>query len=172
MILREIIIQFKFVHLRRELRETIRFEVADERLTKAKKSFGEYIGALHSCNVSREYFEPLLKCVLMLSAPAKLKPKTPETEDWRDLQGHIREMSNRYADEIGENAYAVFNAITEFASHPPTNRCLHRDRHSLQRLAGAWLNSFSQQCRQSNFNLADYVSGLAKDLGKRPELTP
>jgi hypothetical protein len=171
MILREIIIQFKYVHLRRDLGETIRFEVADERLTKAKKSFGEYLGALHSCHVAREYFEPLIKGVLVISSPASLKPNTRESEDWKALQVHIREMSNRYASEVGENAYAVFNAITEFASHPPTNRCLHRDRHSLQQLAGAWLNTFSQQCRQSNFIIAEYVSELTKDLEKRVQPT-
>jgi hypothetical protein len=25
---------------------------------------------------------------------------------------------------LGDNAYAAFNAITEFASHPPVNRCV------------------------------------------------
>jgi len=53
--------------------------------------------------------------------------------------------------DLGDNAYAAFNALTDFASHPPENRCLHRDRHSMQRLAGEWLAKFSQECRQSSF---------------------
>jgi len=40
---------------------------------------------------------------------------------------------------LGENAYAVLNVITEFASHPPANRHVHRERNSLQQLAGTWL---------------------------------
>jgi hypothetical protein len=63
------------------------------------------------------------------------------------------------------NAYAVFNAVTEFASHRPANRHVHRDRHSLQRLAGAWLNSFSQECRQPGFVLREYLKKLAKEDG-------
>jgi hypothetical protein len=69
----------------------------------------------------------------------------------------LSELSDRYAREVGENAYAVFNAITEFASHPPANRCVHRERNSFQRLAGSWLNNFSTQCRQSGFTIANYL---------------
>ena len=51
----------------------------------------------------------------------------------------------RHATDLGENAYAAFKAVTEFASHPPENRCVHRDRHSLQCLAGSWLTSFTTE---------------------------
>ena len=53
------------------------------------------------------------------------------------LTDHLGDMEARYSGKLGENGYAAFNAITEFASHPPANRCIHRDRHSLQRLAGS-----------------------------------
>jgi hypothetical protein len=63
------------------------------------------------------------------------------------------------------NAYALFNAVTEFASHPPTNRHIHRDRHSLQRLVGVWMNSFSRECRQPGFALREYLKKLANEDG-------
>jgi hypothetical protein len=76
------------------------------------------------------------------------------------LGSHLEESCNRYAAELGESAYAVLNAATEFASHPPDNRHIHRDRHSLQRLAGTWLTTFSQQCRQSDFALDRYLAEM------------
>ena len=68
----------------------------------------------------------------------------------------------RYATDLGENAYAAFKAVTEFASHPPENRCVHRDRHSLQCLAGSWLTSFTTESRKPGFRLDDYLIELAK----------
>ena len=65
------------------------------------------------------------------------------------------------ARELGENAYAVLNVITEFASSPPSNRFVQRERHSLQRLAGSWLSAFAQRCRQPAFDLAAYLAELA-----------
>jgi len=63
----------------------------------------------------------------------------------------------------GENAYAVFNAITDFASHPPENRCVHRERHSFQRLAGSWLVDFSRICTNPGFDLKKYIEMGAKN---------
>ena len=85
---------------------------------------------------------------------------TKEAGEWDSLREHIGELCDRYAKELGENAYAVFNAITEFASHPPTNHYVRRERHSLQRMAGAWLHSFSEQCRRPDFHLASYIGEL------------
>ena len=61
------------------------------------------------------------------------------------LSTHVRASCERYAAKLGENAYAVFNAITDFSSHPPANRSVCRERHSLQRLAGSWRSDFSRE---------------------------
>ena len=71
-------------------------------------------------------------------------------------------MTERYTGDLGENAYAAFNIITEFASHPPVNRCVHRDRHSFQRLAGTWLSTFGEECRKPGFSVAKYLEEQAK----------
>ena len=88
---------------------------------------------------------------------------TREAADWQALSAHLADMNTRYAGQLGENAYAAFNAITEFASHPPENHCVHRDRHSLQRLAGSWLTSFNDACRKPGFSIASHLEQLAKD---------
>jgi hypothetical protein len=91
-----------------------------------------------------------------------MKPNTREADEWAILAAHISELCVRYRRESGENAYAVFNAVTEFASHPPANCHVHRERHSLQRLAGAWLTDFVQRCHQPGFSVTSYLEELMK----------
>jgi hypothetical protein len=155
------IIRFTFSHQRRDLGSGIRFDVAHDRLEKLQARLGEYFAAVHTCSVPRVAFEPMLRGVLLLHRPATLKPNTREADDWEALQQHLRELSDRYALELGESAYGVLNAITDFASNPPANRHVHRDRHSLQRLAGTWLSEFSQTCQQPDFSLTRYLDHVA-----------
>jgi hypothetical protein len=59
--------------------------------------------------------------------------------------------------------------VTDFASHPPANRHVHRDGHSLQRRAGDWLSDFRKKCRKPDFDLAKYFDGLQ---APKPEPMP
>jgi len=165
MILPESIIRFKFTHLQKDIGETISFKVDHERFSKFKASFSEYLGVLRECTVTRSEFKPLFCGVLLIRKPKNMELETPIAKDWGVLSQHLGELCGRYMEELGENAYAVFNAITEFASHPPENRCVHRDRHSFQRLAGDWVNKFNHECRQHDFTLSNYLAKLAKHNG-------
>jgi len=167
LIIPDSIIRFKFPHLRRDIGETIQFEVAQERLAKFKASFGDYLGALHTCAVSRPQFEQLLFAVLALPQPEGLEPDSRDARDWETLNKHVSGLCDQYAGELGQTAYAVFNAITDFASHPLTNRFVCRERHNLQRRAGVWLSTFVRQCRESDFSLARYLEeGKAGELSQ------
>lgn len=69
----------------------------------------------------------------------------------------------KYAEEMGANAYALFNAVTDFASRPAVLRDFRRSQHSMQTQAGRWLREFDgllQKDPKPNFTeyLADYRS--------------
>jgi hypothetical protein len=68
---------------------------------------------------------------------------------------------------LGENAYSAFNAIADFASYLPENRCVYRSRHSYQQRAGVWLSAFHEESRQKDFSLSDYLVKLAGGEEKR-----
>jgi len=171
MILPESVIRFRFTHARSEIGETIQFEIAHEKLAKFKASLGEYLSVLRDCIVSRDRFEPLVFAVLSLRKPKHAKPGSREGDDWDTLGRHLRAMCERYARELGENAYAALNVITEFASQPPENRCIYRERHSFQRRAGAWLNDFSRVCREPGFDLGKYIDKASNGNGSEPVAT-
>jgi hypothetical protein len=163
LILPKSIIRFKFSHLQRDIGKEINFEVAHESISKLRASFSEYLGVLRDCMVTRSEFEPLFCGALLIRKPKDMKPDGPIAKDWGFLSQHMGALCSRYRDDLGENAYAVFNAITDFASHPLKNRCVYRDRHSFQRLAGVWMSRFTQECRQPGFAISDYLAKLTKD---------
>lgn len=153
------IVQFKFAH-QRNLAMGIRFEVARERLAKLQTKMSEQFASLKKCRVPRTAFEPMVRTALMIRPLKSTRPETREADEWASLNAHIHELCNRYAFELGESGYAVLNAITDFASHPPQNRHLHRDRHGLQRLAGTWLTTFAHECAQPGFAIDNNVGKL------------
>jgi hypothetical protein len=161
LILPDTIIRFKFSHMRRDIKETMSFDISHERLAKLKTSFGSYLDALRACPVRSDQFAAFARVVLSIRVPEKLEPKSRELAEWESLTAHITALCDRYVRDLGENAYAVLNVVTEFASHPPANRYVQRERNSLQRLAGTWLSSFAQRCRQPGFDLTAYLVELA-----------
>ena len=157
------IIRFSFTHRQREIGETVQFRIAQDRLVKFKTTFTDSLANLRKCAVPRVQFEPVVRAVLSLRPPEPMQPGGPLEGDWQALNSQIAEMSDRYSSELGETAYGVFNVVTELASRPPANRCLHRDRNSLQRLAGSWLTSFNDAYRGPSFSLSNHLEELEKE---------
>ena len=159
LILPETVITFRFAHVRSEIGENIEFHIDQKKLSILKTSLRQFHETLRSCEVPRAAFASFVCGVLCLKKPSE--PNERDVIVWDELSAHIDEINRRYANELGENAYAVFNVITEFASSPPANRLIHRDRHSMQRMTGSWLNAFTRECGEPNFHLEKYLEKLA-----------
>lgn len=176
LILPETIIRFKFSHSRQDIGQTLKFLVERDRLSQFKNAFTQSMAALRACAVDRSQFERLVCAVLQLHPPKPAKGNSllsvagEDCEasnqvhpEWQVFQKHLAEMNNRYANELGNNAYAAFNVVTEFASRPPVNRCVHRDRHGMQRLAGTWLAGFNAACSKPGFSINSHLQQMEKD---------
>jgi len=156
------IISFSFIHSRREIGKSVDFKVNQEQLKQFKSSFSEYIKTFRDCFVPQNLFKPLVQDALRIIRPAKADKSEKADEAWKILSDYIDGLCRRYADELGENAYAVFNAVTDFASHPPSNSSIHRDRNSLQKRAGEWINKFHLSCKERKFQYDRYFSSPAR----------
>lgn len=167
LILPESIIRFKYSHLRRNIGKEINFDVEHKRLKKLRASFLDYLGVLRDFAVSTHEFEPLFYGVLKINEPKNRGQSASVANDWESLSKHISALCSAYKEDLGENAYAVFNAITEFASHPPQNLCVHRERHSFQKLAGEWISGFSRECRKPGFSISEYVERFTESKEKQ-----
>ena len=142
----------------------IQFDVARERLAQLQAKLSNQFAALKECKVPRTAFAPMVRAILMIRPLKSTRPGTREAEDWTRLDSHIHGLCSRYASELGETAYAVLNTVTDFASRPPDNRHLRRDRHGLQRLAGTWLTTFGYECRQPDFAIGAYLAKMDDSL--------
>ena len=76
------------------------------------------------------------------------------------LDADLVARRDRYFGELGANAYAAFNLVTDFASHPPESHRMRRDRPSLERMAGAWLRGFRTAAKRPGFTVAKHIEEL------------
>ena len=167
LILPQTVISFRFTHSRRDIGERIEFNIAHEKLVTLKASLGGYVEALHACNVPADQFGPFVKAVLQIT---ELRPKASlrEIEQRQELESHLLELHERYVDELGWNAYAVFNVVTEFATRPIATHWTRRECHSYQRLVGQWTADFYHQAKQPGFTLTGHLKSLANAAPERP----
>ena len=132
----------------------------DERLSiKLRENFTNFVQALRNCDVPRQFFKPILRAALRLDEPTFYKRSTVAA--WAGIDACLDDVSYRYSRALGDNGYGLLNAMTDFASNPPQNQVVRRDRHSFQALAGNWLSGFSKECKKGSFDAERYVSGLS-----------
>ena len=163
LILRTSSISFKMSHQQREIREAVRFEIAHEKLTKQRQDFQAFLGRLKDCSMTAGVMASLASEVLGFRAPAADVPATDARHvAWDALQDHVSAFSRRYEQELGPNAYAALNVVTELASRPPDNPLVRRDRHALQRRAGEWISDFSSKCAVQEFEVGQYLASLRR----------
>jgi hypothetical protein len=93
-----------------------------------------------------------LKTVLHLPDP---KPDDRPSRK-EGLNALVLDFSTRlegYRKELGSNAYAVFNTITDIAARPPKNPYFQKDRDTIEKRSGRWLKELAQQSQTTGFNL-------------------
>jgi hypothetical protein len=148
-------------HQRREIREAVRFEIAHDRLAAQKQAFQAFLGRLQACPVPSTAIAGFASDVLGFHAPHAALPTTDSRwAAWATLQQLVAAASRRYEQDLGANAYAVLNVVTELASRPPENALVRRDRHALQRRAGEWASDFASKCVAERFDLRAYLESI------------
>lgn len=157
LILPQAVIRFRFNHLKSEIGAQIDFDVSSGAFLKMRQSFLESLDVLTGCQVAEEDFELLARSALGIRPPFNVEKSPRVQEDWQELSYCFSALCDRYYRDLGGNAYAVLNAVTDFASHPPDNRLLRRDCHSLQKMAGSWASEFSRRCVLPEFTVSDYL---------------
>lgn len=162
-------VRFKFSHVKQELDTRISFSQHNVKMQALFDRFADYARKLRNYRILKD------DCFRLILALFKIKHESDidfgnKKEDYWEYQGLLHVMTERlekYIKETGENAYSLFNTITDLASRPvERNRYFRRDMNSLQRLAGNWMNSFQHEIKQPDFDIADYVHVLENDRDK------
>jgi hypothetical protein len=89
-------------------------------------------------------------------------PKSWERTEQEKLDADLETRLSSYFHELGENAYAAFNTMTDIASRPPQSPRFRRDRATLERRAGAWLRNFREAVSRPGFSIGSHLNHLSE----------
>lgn len=163
-IITDTLVSFRFVHSKASLATTPEFTVDHPRLTAWLDGFDANLETLRGQSMAPAVILELVLGVLRLRPPNS--PDAPDhlVGEWEAIQKHLQKLVARYVTEVGENAYAAFNVMTDFATRPKGHGSYAREIHTLQRRVGAWLPDFCARSRLPGFRMEEYV----KDFGSAP----
>ena len=135
------------------------------------KQFGETVAEVRAVKVTSEEGAEIARRVIGWPVlPDKATPR--QRAEQHLLDADLLTRRNQYFRELGENAYAAFNVMTDLASHPPKNSRFRRDRPSLERRAGAWLRGFRKDSHRPDFSIAGHIAEMAGDQTLSPRTGP
>ena len=152
-------IKITVAHDVKEMEVSIAAKINEAKFRKIHEEFRSLVVPLRSAQVQRSRFPPVMQSVLQIRRPGRMPPKRERA--WQCLEAKLDHVASKYVEEFGPTAYALMNAITDVATHPPTKtggyNFIRRERDTLQRLAGVWLVSFSRIVNQER-SLAKYLA--------------
>lgn len=157
-------ITIRVAHDVKEMERSIEAKINEAKFRKVFNDFRGVLAGLQRVQVHQDRFRPLMLSVLQIRKPA-LMPVHRERA-WECFEGHLDRVATRYVNEMGSTGYALVNAITDVASHPPMRvggyNFIRRERDGLQRLVGIWLVEFSRIARQPN-SLEGYLANPIRE---------
>lgn len=137
--------------------------VKHDRVQKMQRQFTDAFDTLRLYIIDRQCGKELTKAALAIRMPQIAREHESRDfnafqRDWFRLDGYIESLYTKYADKLGDNAYAVVQAATKLVSHLIENLRLRNDKHSLQWLAGEWPIEFKKECVKEAFDITGYLA--------------
>lgn len=155
----------KVAHDTRDIAAEIERKIRRANFERVAGRFQALLSTLWGTPVPRQLFWPIIQ--LALKFPRPQKASDARWPSWADLRAASLRVSDRYADEFGDTAYALMNTLSDLATRPPQgNPFIRRGRDRLQRLASAWLREFGIRAAGEGFEVGDY---LGRQLGADAE---
>lgn len=183
-------ISVSFTHDTKDIEKRIEREIDEAKFRQVQGDFRAFLAPLVEIPIPRDRFWPVIQSVLVIRKPKKMP--VDRCLAWKALEQQIRQTAFNYADELGDTAYALMNAITDVATRPPGPVCGHcldrhephtreheglpndpwrrpyrfirRERHTLQRLAAMWVAEFGRSLRQRDFDLHAYLKKPSRSV--------
>ena len=157
-------IAINVAHDVKEMEQAIEAKINEAKFRKVLDDFRAALEQLRSAQVPKGRFRSVMLSVLQIRKPARM-PENRESA-WKCLEEHLDWVASRYISEMGQTGFALVNAITDVASHPPTKvggyKFIRRERDGLQRLAGIWLTDFGRIAQKPR-SLEEYLANPSRE---------
>ncbi len=132
------------------------------------QSFGEKLSRLNRIAIPEEMVLPTF--VKVFDIPdVDDESITPASRLRYLLQAEsVKKAGESYYDELGDNAYAMMNVLTDFASFP-VGRISPTHVHGYQSKVGEWINSLLEASGKDGFKLEDFIGEEAFTYAEKIE---
>lgn len=148
-------------HTRRAIKK-LEVKVATARFERVGERFANLLKGIRKIRIDKE--ASLEAARLLLRWPESRHSETPwRQEEVRQLNDDLARRHSAYRHELGTNAYALFNTLTDVAARPPVSRLFRRDRATIERRAGQWLKELAAKCDQPGFDFGRYLNALREE---------
>jgi len=161
-------IEFRYSHTRRDVQRTIAFQASFGTIEDLRRRFQGWIETLKQVAVESEQVPALLCKALEVSLAADRWEEADALQRLHEFVGHVRGLEARYSGELGRNAYAAFNVITDVASRPPAAIGPQSSIDKLQRRASNWAGEFAGIVNEPGFSLASYLEPVMSQARALP----
>lgn len=154
-IFEESVASIKATHSREGL-EKLKIEITSRSLPQMWDEFAKFLGTVRAIEMSADQAKVALNTVLRLPT-AKAADTPRRKQGLQDLDSDLAGRLEGYRKELGANAYAVFNTLTDIAARPPENPLFQKDRDTLEKRSGRWLKALARESRTANFDLQAWI---------------
>jgi hypothetical protein len=145
----------------------LQIEITGRSLPQMWDEFSKFLTTVRSFTMNSDQSTLALKTVLHLPNP-KPDDKPARKEALDALAADFSARLSGYRQELGENAYAVFNTLTDIAARPPELPCFQQTRDTIERRSGRWLKDLARESRAPAFDLEGWIPAWEAN-GRKPK---
>jgi len=154
-------VRYSFDHTEEGIRRLDFSPSGSVRMEHLEEKFKRYVSNLQRRHVPGEYQLPLMAKVLELRFALK-HPNEGRRVRERARLGEFREAAtrrlSRYSSELGDNAYAVFNALTDYTTNPESDDLSVVQIVAMQKRVGRWAAIYPTLAEEPGFSLDEYTA--------------
>jgi len=134
----------------------LKIEITSRSLPQMWAEFSKFLTSVRSISMDTAQSTLALNTVLHLPDPnPDDKPARKEALD--ALATDFSARLTGYQKELGSNAYAVFNTLTDIAARPPESVYFQKDRDTIEKRSGRWLKELARQNQTTGFDLNAWI---------------
>lgn len=141
----------------KEALQKMKLEIKTVSLDQLWRDFSDFIASVRSVSMSGPQSDMALNAVLRVPQCNEGDTSARRTAV-ATLHEDIGVRLGNYRQALGENAYAVFNALTDIAARPPENPYFQKDRDTLEKRAGRWLKHLAQEQKSGTLNIDQFTA--------------
>jgi Domain of unknown function (DUF932) len=142
----------------KEALDHLKIEIQSRSLPKMWEEFSQFLTRIRRIKMDTAQSSLAVNSVLRLP-DSKPDDKPSRQESLTALATDFNSRLASYRQELGPNAYAVFNTLTDIAARPPESPHFQKNRDTLEKRSGRWLKDLASQSQTTEFDLNAWISG-------------